>query len=854
MKPIAATLLAYFLLAEPSFAALRALIVVGQPGGQADADALAQLAQTTQAGVVARGGTVEIVGPDGKPARERILNALARESTLAEADEFWLFLYGHCAKGRDELPAFQIKGPRLTSADLRDALEKIPASKFVFAGAEGSGGYLEALKLPKCSVLTATEAYGEVSSPRFPEHWAAAFAQAPQEDVRIISARAAESLEKDIVNLGLAQSESARFLDSATGKVLGPPFGADQAHLAKKVAASTGPGSTVRAADIEIPKATGKNLFERVEPSDETRAILAEAKAVPNPTGYPAIVLQSDTQVTLDKSGAVDEERKMRIYVSGDEALDQWANWSFRQDPPFYETRILAGRIILPDASSYVVNPTLLQSEAKGGFCGIMFPHGEAGSVIELAVRESNRPSYSLPMFYREFRLQENVPTVSRSLTLRLPKGQSFQTILRNAQAEPEQSGTDQSNVTVWKMKDLPAFEYLPDSPPDREVAAWVGVSSAKSWDEFADWYRHISEGAFDAGPAVKAKAAEIAARQTSRRDRIKEAFEFVSALRYVAIEFGIGGVRPRTPETVLDNRYGDCKDKANLLVALLKEMGIPADFVLINRMDTTVKEFPGWQFNHAIAVVPPGEGQPDELWLDSTDTVTPFGSVAPGNIGREALVFAKDHAKFRMVTLPGNETGLQIETWKLKEEQPGRWTGAVEIGASGLREYEMRMRLKPISPSSRTQVVQQTLNDRLPGGDFSVTKISNPSKLEEPVKIDARFAASSTRAPGAGNEWWRKVVPPMRDRDMILNDGEPFVVEQRISAEFANPVSAVPEPFTLEAAGQTFSIQYRKTGDRVLERTARCDIQSPRISRADYSAFRDALREWNTRLERFSP
>jgi hypothetical protein len=471
-----------------------------------------------------------------------------------------------------------------------------------------------------------------------------------------------------------------------------------------------------------------------------------------------------------------------------------------------------------------------------------------------LAVKESNRPSYSLPMFYREFRLQENVPTVSRNLTLRLPRGQNIQTFLKNTQAEPEQSETDQSKVTVWRMKDLPAFEYLPDSPPDREVAAWLGVSSVQSWDEFADWYRRISEGAFDAGPTVKAKAAEIAARHTSRRDRIKEAFEFVSALRYAAIEFGIGGVRPRTPEKVLDNRYGDCKDKANLLIALLKEMGIPADFVLINRMDMTVKEFPGWQFNHAIAVVPPGDGQPDELWLDSTDTVTPFGSVAPGNIGREALVFAKDHAKFRQVVLPGNEAGSQTESWVLKEEQPGRWAGTVEIRASGLREYEQRMRLKPISPSSRALVLQQTLNDRLPGGDFSVTKISNPSKLEEPLKIEARLVASSARAPGAGGEWWRKAVPPTRDRDLILNEGEPFVLEQKVAAEFANPVTAVPESFTLDAAGQTFSIQYRKTSDRAIERVARCDIRSPRVSRADYSAFRDALREWNTRLERFSP
>lgn len=856
MKLLFATLGLFLCAAGPSLAGLRALIVVGMPGSQADADTLAQLAQSTRDGVIARGGTVEIVGPDpdGKPARERILAALGQETRLAESDEFWLFLFGHCAKGRDDKPAFQIKGPRLGAEDLRAALERIPAAKFVFVGAEGSGGYLEVLRLPKCDVLTATEAHGEVSFPRFPEHWVAAFRQAPQEDLRILSARAAEVLEKDIINLGLARAENARLLDSATGKVLGPPFGADSARLAKNVAAVSGPGSQVRPEDIEIPKATGNELFERVEASDETRAILAEAKAVPNPAGYPAVILQADTQVTLDKAGAVEETRVMRVFVSGEEALDRWAGWSFRQEPPIYETRVTAGRIILPDATSYIVNPVKLQAESSGGFCGLRFPHAEAGSVIELAVKETNRPNFHIPMFYREFSLQETVPTISRSLTLRLPKGREYTTHLQNSRSEPERSETDQSQVLAWKMRDLPAFERLPDAPPDREVTMWLGVSSAKSWDEFASWYRHISEGAFEAGPMVKAKAAEIAARRPARKDRIKEAFEFVSALRYVAIEFGIGGVRPRTPEKVLENRYGDCKDKANLLIALLGEMGIVAEFALINRMDGTVKDFPGWQFNHAIALVPAGEGQAEALWLDSTDTVTPFGFVAPGNAGRDALVFGRDRTDFQRVTLAKSEASKQTENWAMEETSPGQWKGTVKVESAGLREYEQRLQLKSRSPAARSILLQQTFNDRLSGADFAITRISNPSNLAEPMQTEARLETSGSRAPGIGGEWWRKAVPPSRDQDLLLNDGQPFALEQRVTAKLAGPVGALPEPFEIEAGGQKFSISYQKTADRAIERIALCDIRNPRIAKADYPAFRDALRQWTTRLETFSP
>ncbi len=165
-----------------------------------------------------------------------------------------------------------------------------------------------------------------------------------------------------------------RFLESATGKILRAALRRGPSSSVEKSRVHYRSGIDGACADIEIPKATGTNLFERVEASDETRAILAEAKAIANPTGYPAIIMQSDNQVTVDKAGAVDEERKIRVFASGDEGLDRWANWSFRQDPPVYETRVMAGRIILPDASSYIVNPAVLQAEAKGGFCGIMFP------------------------------------------------------------------------------------------------------------------------------------------------------------------------------------------------------------------------------------------------------------------------------------------------------------------------------------------------------------------------------------------------------------------------------------------------------------------------------------------------
>ena len=51
---------------------------------------------------------------------------------------------------------------------------------------------------------------------------------------------------------------------------------------------------------------------------------------------------------------------------------------------------------------------------------------------------------------------------------------------------------------------------------------------------------------------------------------------------RYVALEFGIHGYKPYRVSQVLSRRFGDCKDKASLLMVLLREVGVEAELVLL--------------------------------------------------------------------------------------------------------------------------------------------------------------------------------------------------------------------------------------------------------------------------------
>ena len=111
--------------------------------------------------------------------------------------------------------------------------------------------------------------------------------------------------------------------------------------------------------------------------------------------------------------------------------------------------------------------------------------------------------------------------------------------------------------------------------------------------------------------------------------------------IRYVGIEIGIGGLQPHPAADVFKYRYGDCKDKATLLIAMLNAVGVRATWVLVDTHRGFIDPaLPSIQGNHAIAAIemPAGYSDPDlravvtarsgkrYLIFDPTDTYTPIG------------------------------------------------------------------------------------------------------------------------------------------------------------------------------------------------------------------------------------
>lgn len=184
------------------------------------------------------------------------------------------------------------------------------------------------------------------------------------------------------------------------------------------------------------------------------------------------------------------------------------------------------------------------------------------------------------------------------------------------------------SRVVGSERETLFRRRAVPQAVPEADMPGNAYQDDLLQLSEFADWaaVAHWAQGLFRPDgapmPGVKAQAAAIAAAAgADPQERLRRALDFVQReVRYFGTEMGANSHRPAAPEKVLAQRFGDCKDKAALLVALLRELGVEAAPVLVSTVARArVQELlpSPLAFDHVIARVTLADG--GTAWLDAT-------------------------------------------------------------------------------------------------------------------------------------------------------------------------------------------------------------------------------------------
>lgn len=180
---------------------------------------------------------------------------------------------------------------------------------------------------------------------------------------------------------------------------------------------------------------------------------------------------------------------------------------------------------------------------------------------------------------------------------------------------------TAEERIYRWNAESVPAIVFDDMLPPSASpYYPMLRCGTYRTWADVADW----AEPLFVQSGGLPADARQLVDEWKSSHarplDRLRAAVRWVqNDIRYFALAIGEHNLRPRPLPEICTSRFGDCKDKSTLLVALLRELGIEAWPALVSSywQDRIEEHGPGpYAFNHAIVAYLEG----DELrWIDPT-------------------------------------------------------------------------------------------------------------------------------------------------------------------------------------------------------------------------------------------
>ena len=161
----------------------------------------------------------------------------------------------------------------------------------------------------------------------------------------------------------------------------------------------------------------------------------------------------------------------------------------------------------------------------------------------------------------------------------------------------------------------------------------YLHVSTIGSMDEFGRWYNQMLEPELKLDENLQALATQILGRKLSTQGKVQAVYENVKRLtRYTAFEFGVHSYQPYPVSLVERRGFGDCKDKAAMLVALLRAVGVPAEFAMVRTRSAGAVDEDAYSvqlFDHAMAFVPELN-----LFLDGTADSMVIGELPAKDLG----------------------------------------------------------------------------------------------------------------------------------------------------------------------------------------------------------------------------
>lgn len=489
---------------------------------------------------------------------------------------------------------------------------------------------------------------------------------------------------------------------------------------------------------------------------------------------------------------------------------------------------------------AYSVGPEGERQEAssiRGGT--IRFRGLEVGSRVVLQYVFHAQPPPFLPNHFVSswlFQGPQRQLGVARWV-VQVPAGRELATHVQGPVEHRVERG-ETHDTHLFTAAGVPALQPEPAMPPMRDVLAMVTLSTLTDWQQYVDWERALLSEVFESNRQLRQLAQRLTEGAETPAAKLDAIYRYVAQeIRYQQdYEDTIAGVRPHSCPVVLERGYGDCKDKAVLMILLGREVGLDIRFAILRTTNAGAvrREVPNQQFNHAIVYVPQQDGIDEARFMDPTTDLLDAGNLRADDQGATSLVLDPDSGAWEFVDIPYQPAEMTYFSCDVDVSVTGAEQATADARCRGRGSMASAFRRIMRNEESASQLRQNLAQGIFQGSAVTGHSVAHAEDADAPLELNLELDASAALQP-QGEERRLRVPSPfnlgrvtrLERRRLPLRLGVPDSARWEVTFEAPSGgrVVRTPEDFTIEHAcfrvsrttvtrgrRATVTIDYRRT------------------------------------------
>ncbi len=434
-------------------------------------------------------------------------------------------------------------------------------------------------------------------------------------------------------------------------------------------------------------------------------------------------ILIEDYLLVLHRDGSTTVRRHLVTQLHSSEALVNWDEVIRSYDSRIQSYKATKANLYYSDGSSRKASSNLHKvllpgegTKASGRTVQLLFAPLRPGVIVELEEEQEDFSSGLFwPAVWENFFLETTAPCRRRRFTVAVAKPFSLYFNVHHGAPNPVERTIKDYHICTWELCDSEGIEIDEWTPPLRDFAPWIDVTTASTWAPFAAKFLEELEPGNRIAPEVSKLAGDLSAGKCHAIEKACAAYTYVTrTVRYGRPRSELEMRSIRGSNEIFQDLRGDCKDKSALLVQLLRAMGFSAHVAVILTGDAGRTPFlPSTRFNHAIVKL---NLENQTFWLDAASGEFSFGELPPVDLGTQALLLNREKFWFEPVPNEYDKAFLEYREVEGRVKTNGDYEGTVLATLSGDLAAYLRMQLYERNAEHQQKVLQAWLGADYPG------------------------------------------------------------------------------------------------------------------------------------------